>query len=279
MLRRLRRSRHRAGVLLVEEGRPSGDAPMPAGVEELTPNLLRAAILRDGCAIVRGVIEPDRAAALRTEVEEVFEARDGGGGEGASEADTYEEFVPDPPYQLGERPIVTAAGGVWLADSPTLLSDVFRTYEQTGLRQLATEYLGGPVVTSVNKSTLRSASADLSEIDWHQDGAFMGDVRTLNVWLSLSHCGVDAPGLYVVPRRVDRIQPTGTPGARFDWSVSPGVAQEAAGDAGLSNHVFEPGDAVVFDQFFLHATSVEADMPRTRYAIETWFFSPSGFTE
>ncbi len=66
-------------------------------------------------------------------------------------------------------------------------------------------------------------------ISWHQDGAFLGGVRALNVWLSLSHCGDDAPGLDIVPKRIDRVVPTGTEGAAFDWSVSQAVVDEAAG--------------------------------------------------
>ena len=58
----------------------------------------------------------------------------------------------------------------------------------------------------------------------------MGDVRALNVWLSLSRCGDEAPGMDIVPRRLDHIVPTGTEGAVFDWSVSPQVAEEAAGE-------------------------------------------------
>ena len=66
--------------------------------------------------------------------------------------------------------------------------------------------------------------------NWHQDGAFLGrDVRSLNLWLALSPCGVDAPGLDIVPQRFDEILPTGTEGALFDWSVSPQVVEDAAG--------------------------------------------------
>ena len=61
----------------------------------------------------------------------------------------------------------------------------------------------------------------------------MGDVRALNVWLSLSRCGDEAPGMDVVPRRLDHIVPTGTEGAMFEWSVSEQVAEEAAGETGV----------------------------------------------
>ena len=84
---------------------------------------------------------------------------------------------------------------------------------------------------SVQKCTLRRVDPDAGR-GWHQDGAFMGDVRALNVWLSLSRCGDEAPGMDIVPRRLDHIVPTGTEGAIFEWSVSPQVAEEAAGDVG-----------------------------------------------
>jgi hypothetical protein len=38
---------------------------------------------------------------------------------------------------------------------------------------------------------------------------------------------------------------------------------------------FEPGDALLFDEPFLHRTAVSPGMTRERYAIETWFFAPS----
>ena len=67
----------------------------------------------------------------------------------------------------------------------------------------------------------------------------MGDVRALNVWLSLSHCGDEAPGMDIVPRRLDHIVPTGTEGANFNWSVSRaggrGGGRERRGSCGRSS--------------------------------------------
>lgn len=285
--RDLVRLRHKAGVSLVRAGSPDAEFPAPSGAlpaagegglpelrpEDLTPELLRAAILRDGCALVRGVVDRDRAARLGADAAELFASRQEGNA--AEVALQYEEFEPEEGYSLAERAIVTGAGCIWLVDSPTLLSEVFELYEAAGLRELITGYLGGRPVMSVNKSTLRSASAEVSAVDWHQDGAFMGDVRALNVWMSLSDCGERAPGLTMLPRRLDHILTTGTPGAKFDWSVSPTVVEEAAGEAGTIRPVFEPGDVVFFDDMFLHAPWVTPDMPETRYAIESWFFSPS----
>ena len=38
---------------------------------------------------------------------------------------------------------------------------------------------------------------------------------------------------------------------------------------------FAPGDALLFDELFLHRTATDDTMTRERYAIETWFFAPS----
>jgi hypothetical protein len=290
-LRRLMRLRHQAGVRLVSSGgrlpdypSPSADLPVPEdGVlpafrpGDLTPELLRAAILRDGCAIVRSMVDRDAAAGLGLELEQLFERRERGSPESDDEDLSYEEFLPDPPYKLVERGWVSGAGGIWLADSPRLMSSVVDLFEQARLRPLIAGYLGERPVMSVNKSTLRRARAGVSAVDWHQDGAFMGDVRTLNVWLTLSHCGESAPGLAMVPRRVEQIVATGTAGAGYDWSVSPALAEQTAGEVGTLTPIFEPGDAVLFDDYFLHATWVRPEMPNPRYAIESWFFSPSGF--
>ena len=135
-------------------------------------------------------------------------------------------------------------------------------------------YLGEPPVISVQKCTLRKVDPDAGR-GWHQDGAFMGDVRALNVWLSLSRCGDEAPGMDIVPRRLDDIVPTGTEGAIFDWSVSPQVAEEAAGDAGVLRPIFEPGDVLLFDELFLHSTAAEPVDEEEPLAIESWFFGAS----
>ncbi len=77
------------------------------------------------------------------------------------------------------------------------------------------------------------------------------------MWLSLSRCGDLAPGLDIVPRRIDHVLPTGTEGAVFDWSVSQAVVEEAAGDAGIVRPIFEPGDVLLFDELCVHATAAE----------------------
>ncbi len=41
--------------------------------------------------------------------------------------------------------------------------------------------------------------------------------------------------------------------------------------------IFEPGDALLFDELFLHKTASDPEMRNPRYAIENWFFGASAF--
>jgi hypothetical protein len=282
--------RHRAGIEMLDQanGRPplaepaSELPPSPAGVPELVPAELsaaglRAAILESGCLLIRGLVSPARAEEMAADMDRAIEARASGASNGAA-AGLYQEFDSDPRFQSPDRPWVTETGGLLVADSPKLMFDTLDLFEQAGLRDLLTGYLGERPAVSVQKSTLRKADPNTPGA-WHQDGAFMGDVRAMNVWLSLSHCGDDAPGLDLLPRRLDDYLPTGTEGAWLETQVSDSVAREAAGEAGVLRPIFEPGDALLFDELFLHQTASDPSMPNERYAIEMWFFGPSGFPE
>jgi hypothetical protein len=284
--------RHLVGLQLTASTRAKPDYPSPAfdrlppgsplpefRPEELTPETLRAAIMRDGCMLVRGLVDPEEAAAMVENIDRAVASaiahHDGGNG---MHDGLYEQFHPEPPFEITpeDRAWIRNSGGIWAADSPRLMFDMLELFDRVGLRRLIAGYLGERPALSLNKCTLRKVSPDAGT-SWHQDGAFLGDVRALNVWLALSRCGEDAPGLDLVPRRLDEIVPTGTDGALFGWSVSPAVAQEAARGLEILRPTFEPGDALLFDDLFLHRTAADREMPNPRYAIESWFFGPSAF--
>ncbi|MGI9184457.1 MAG: hypothetical protein DLM59_17850 [Pseudonocardiales bacterium] len=289
--RRLLWLRHLAGIRELDRAGPEPEYPRPdasslpaydGGLPEvspasLTPGLLRAGILRDGCLLVRGLI--DRSAALRFagEIETAFAERERFDEAGEAAPGYYEEFTPDSrfdPY-LG-RPWIKMGGGVYAADSPRLSFQMIELFGAAALPALVSSYLGEPALISVHKSTLRKADPSVPGA-WHQDGAFMGPVRSLNLWLSLSRCGDESPGLNLVPRRLDDYVPTATEEATLDMQVSQRKAEEAAGERGVIRPIFEPGDALFFDELFLHQTGSEPTMPRPRYALESWFFGPSKF--
>jgi len=286
--RRILKLRHVKGIGLVQAANgggtlAAGDAPEigSSGLAELdpaelSPELVRGAILGHGCALVRGLISREEAESLAEGIDRVFDARDEHGVDGRDPGGYYEAFEAEPPYGIMERSFVADAGDAFAGDSPRMMFETLEAFERARLRELVTGYLGERPALSVNKCVLRRVRPD-SGSAWHQDGAFLGDVRALNVWLSLSRCGDEAPGLDIVPRRIEEIVATGTEGAIFNWSVSPAVAEREAGEAGIVRPIFEPGDALLFDDRFLHATATEPSMTRTRYAIESWFFAPSAF--
>ena len=116
--------------------------------------------------------------------------------------------------------------------------------------------------------------------DWHQDGAFLGPgIRVVNVWIALTHCGDDAPGLDIVGGRLHDLVPTGTEGAWFDWSVGDPLVRAVSRDMPVVRPIFEPGDAILFDELNLHRTAITPGMTQERYAIESWFFAPSRFPD
>lgn len=288
--RRLLMLRHLAGVRLLDaagaepqhpdpdlEGLPAYRDGLPAlAPEHVTPELLRAAILRDGCLLIRGLVPSARALALAAGIERSFAERERYDSGEPAAAGLYEEFELEPPFDpyLG-RPWIKMGGGVYAADSPTLHFQMTELLREARLTELVSAYLGERALTSVHKTTLRKAEPSVPG-QWHQDGKFMGPVRALNLWLSLSDCGLDAPGLDIVPRRLDvHVEPDEE--SKLEMLVSQRRAEQAAGERGILRPVFGPGDALLFDEMFLHQTGSDPSMPNPRFAVECWFFGASGF--
>ncbi len=287
--RRLLGLRHLAGINALDLAGARADyaaadeAALPPGPlpsispEDLTPGLLRAGILRDGALLVRGVVTPEVSLALAQGIEQAFGDR-AACNEGSPPDDSlYEEFQTQPGFsQLSERKWIEAGGGVLAVDSPHLAFQMLDAFERAGLSRVIEGYLGEPAAVSAEKCTLRKADPSVSGA-WHQDGNFMGDVAALNVWLSLSRCGDEAPGLDIVPKRVDHLVEAGTDGAPLSYVISPANVEAVAGETGIIRPIFEPGDVLIFDDLFLHQTGSDPSMPNPRYAIESWFFGASGF--
>ena len=189
----------------------------------------------------------------------------------------YEEFHPQPPYEFTAREWIEMGGGLLAVDSPKTMFNIFDALDRAGFLDVVHGYLGEPGLLSVEKTTLRKATPDVPG-NWHQDGSFLGDVRVLNLWLSLSRCGDEAPGLDIVPRRLDLL-PAGVEGTNFPIQILESTVEEAAGDDGVLRPIFEPGDALLFDEVFLHKTASDPQMPKPRYALESWFFGRSAFSQ
>lgn len=242
---------------------------------------LASGILYHGALLVRGLLTASCTDGLARGFDRALAARAAFGVAG-TRSPWYAPFdcwSADESAELNvARSFNHAAGSVLAVDSPRMLREWIDLARQLGLLDLIAVYFGERPWLSALKTTLRRIPATIKRADWHQDGAFLGnDIRSVNVWLALSDCGVDAAGLDVVPRRLDAIVPTGTGGAIFDWSVGPDTVARTAGTTGIASPHFAAGDALLFDHFCLHRTSVPPGICRERYAIESWFFAPSAY--
>lgn len=255
--------------------------------DALTPAVLASAVTNHGSLHVRGLFDAEATSRMIATIDEAFRACD---ARQYVEADVWPgtwfmTFHPSPGYPPPEnfhRAWVRSAGGVLAADSPPAFFIMTELFEQVGLREIVSAYLGEQPVMAVDKVTLRRVPLDLAVGEWHQDGAFLGDgIRSLNVWLALTDCGEGeaAPGMDLIPRRIGSLLPRGSEGAYFPWSIGHDVVARAAGDTPIVRPTFRAGDALLFDDLLVHRTALDPTHTRERYAIESWFFAASSYPE
>lgn len=248
---------------------------------DVSATTIRDGVLTRGSIIVRNLLADAEVDRMRTTIDLAYHQHDRAvaGSPRSSTSPWFAPFIPSLAHDDHDfdRKWFRETGAELAADSPRGLFELLEIFQANGIVDLAAEYLGEPPALSVKKTSLRRVPHDQpSEHGWHQDGAFLGEgIRTMNLWIALSDCGVDAPSMDMVPRRLNYIVPTGTEGAVFDWSVSSLQIAEACGGGEPAHLHFKAGDAIIFDEMNLHRTSALPGMTKPRYAIEAWFFAPS----
>ena len=290
--RELLRLRHIAGARLVIRGDTAAeiisggisDLPESDPVPTLNPDhldarALRSGILRSGCVLVRGLFDRYGAVDLADAVNRAFDDRELANVGRPQVADAYEPFHTLRPFALTgiARAIVAKCCGFPIVDAPVTACEVLWMFEDAGVPRLMRDYLGEPPLIAAQKTTLRKVDppAEEASSSWHQDASiFRGDVHAINMWIPLTRCGDDAPGLDIIPKHMDRLV---EPDTTYPGKLSSARAGEAGGDTPILRPLFEPGDALFFDDLFLHSTPFDPKMTRARYGIESWFFGASGF--
>lgn len=234
----------------------------------LSVSALREKMAFARVAIIRGMFTPQQAERLADGVDRAFAAFD----DPRNDPDWCVPFQSKSGTMSMTKGWLRDHGGVLAVNSPPMLDMMRQIYREAGLVSFVHDFLGEEPVLSSYKTTLRLTKPETKSVGWHQDGAFLGDdARVLNVWLALSHCGVDAPSLDIATSRKEQVVGAGEEGAAYEWSVSDARAAREAGD--FETPVLAPGDAVVFDHLCLHRTSAKP-ATRSRRAIEAWFFAP-----
>lgn len=244
---------------------------------ELTAERLSSALLHHGSLLVRNVLDADTAALIRDDTDRALEAA-AARREAPSPKPTSSWFQPyDPPGSdlAVARAWQVDSGSVSIADAPRVAVHLFDALHATGIVPVISEHFGEPAVLTGRKTIVRRVPPD-SPFEWHQDGQFLGDdLRVVNAWIPVTPCGTDAPGLAIVPRRLDSILATGGDGLAFDWTVTADNVDDFTGGAPVVFPEFDAGDALFFDDWLLHATGTRPGMTAARYGIEAWFFASS----
>jgi hypothetical protein len=249
---------------------------------ELSPSVLRKGLLEHAAVWVRGLVPPPAVARLRDAIDRSIDAYDATVA-GHASPDTAAWFDPldikDPYFARHWR---RQANAVLTADSPRGLFEFLQIVHDVGIARLLTQFFGERPALAAEKCTMFRVTVredpNMHVADWHQDGSFLGDgIRTINCWFALSRCGRDAPGMDVVPRRIERVLPLGEEGCHFDWTVSPTTVARAFPGVRPWRPEFQEGDVLLFDELAVHRTAADKGMPNVRYAIESWFFAPSAY--
>lgn len=243
-------------------------------VEALDASSIRSGIEHHGSLIVRQLITPAQVDVLRDDIDRVADAFDAIESGNANEED-HAWHTPFDRDDITDRAKKRAKGAMLTADSPPALFDLLEIFESCGLSAAIREFFCEPPALLTRKGTLRRVRPDVTNGGWHQDGGFLGEnIRSLNIWLALTDCGIDAPGMDIVARRLPGIVQTGSNFAK--WATNPQAAREV-GEGHTVRPVFAAGDAIIFDHLCLHRTASDPGMTKTRYAIETWLMAPSTY--
>ncbi len=236
-----------------------GEGIPSIAANELNATAIRSGIDNRGSIIVRGLLNNAQVDLLRGDIDRVMDAYDA----------VAEDAVTDETAGWC-APVMTV-------DSPPALYDLLEVFESTGLSAAIREFFGEPPLLLSRKLTLRCVRPDVNTGGWHQDGGFLGEnIRSLNVWIALTDCGVDAPGMDIIGKRLDGIVERGSGFA--EWATNP-YAAAIVGEGCTERPEFKAGDAILFDHLCLHRTASDPGMTKTRYAIETWLMAPSTYSE
>jgi hypothetical protein len=266
---------------------------------KLTVDILKQAIREKGCLIARNFFDAAEVKEMRSYVDYAFAINDNRDNfihqylakqidlEEVLEktrADIEEKLKSNPTYtntlKLGKKlaqPLGKNKSHL-TAQTPILTEKLFKLYEKKQLKALLRSYFGNEPCVSVYKWVLRRADPPAEPIDFHQDGAFMGDeITSLNCWISLSDCGAgcDLHGMDIVPVRHMNAFAKGT--GILNWTISQQSVVDAYSEDGIVTPTFRAGDMFFFDHLLVHRSQSIPNPASKRYAIETWFFDSVNF--
>lgn len=162
---------------------------------------------------------------------------------------------------------------------------VLNLFINSPLRLILRQLLGSPIFFNLAESACRKILADRPEllIPAHQDGFFdhQPPWRHINCWFPLVPCGIDAPGLEVLPAGLNTMLSPTQPGkaavAKYGFTECEDYVRD---HPELCWHpALNPGDVLIMNEYAIHRSYGTETMTRTRYNMELRFVSGANIPE
>lgn len=230
----------------------SGETRIPEiSSRDLTPKAIASGVLFHGALLVRGLYNGEQLRNLSNAAE--FE---------------YAKKIRDP------KSIISTFSFCKLMEA----------YEQSGLLSAVKGYLGEDSVIALERARLRYRDKQAgSGLAWHQDGSYFGQkCYALNCWAAITECGRNNTGLSIVPRRnherlgADEIEKSKMKFGKASLDYGNKILKKYIPDEqGIVSPVFQPGDAIIFDEMTLHRTASVPKVSMHQIVSISWFFSQS----
>jgi hypothetical protein len=289
---RLLRLRWRAGGWAVRsaqaksgyhlEGAPDLPPADEIQVSQLTPEIARATLARNGNLVLRGLIPSDAADDFVQRINGVvdgFQSTVKTRGLGGKSADLgYIAFRPPPPDRKfvadNRKYLAIEEISALTVDSPLLFERLVHYLKASGIVGIAERIFGERPVAGIQKSAVRRMPLG-HPAGWHQDlGAVGAGTKAIALWIPFSPCGRDAAGFEYVRRRFNGPVPQMNDSV-MPWVIADDTVTSVQDGADVVTPEFNPGDAVMFDQYSLHRGASYPHMTKWRWSIDTWLFAPS----
>ena len=273
--RRIRHLRHLAGMRLLDEA-PADPITCPPPREALKSSRScrrcrrRSSTRRSfcgrrsstgGCLLVRGPDAARRGASPRRRDRPRLRGPQGAPGGRTPPPGYYEEIAPEPGFSVIEPRSGSRTGGACSPSTPRGAVRLPQRLREGRPAEVIADYLGERPALSA-RSPPCASRPPTCPANGTRTARFLGDVRAherLALAVSLRR---RRPGTR--PRSPAASIDFVARGARMRSSTGPpprSVAEEAAGERGSMRPIFEPGDALLFDDLFLHQTAAD---PRCR---------------
>ncbi len=261
--------------------------------------ILKRSIRERGCLIVRNFFTADEVAEMKAYVDHSFRVNSNSDNfinkyltKQVDLNEVLDKTKEDIANKRKENPTYTDTG--WIgrklaqplgknksfltAQTPILTEKLLHLFDRKHLKDLLSKYFENDPCVSVYKWVLRKSDPPENPIDFHQDGAFIGDeIASLNCWVPISDCGAgyDVHGMDIVPIRFKNAFAKGT--GVLDWTIAHQAVVDHYGESAIVTPTFRKGDLFFFDHLLVHRTQCVPNFAEKRYAIETWFFDSVNF--